>query len=279
METFVQGASNGVPTALAVDPTSVYWPAYAQHGGGALWSRGLAGGTPQSLASFSIGCMPPIAVDATRVYWSCGPILSVPLQGGTEVTLAAATQANALAVDGQNLYWTDTNLVIQLTLSGGSAVTLSSTQGSSPWGVAVDAQSVYWTDSAAGAVMKVAIGGGTPTTLATGQSGPTVMTVDATSVYWLDRVGLKKAPVGGGATVTLSTVASLPPYGSAGIAVDATQVYWTSYATPAVLRVGLGGGTPVTLSSGGEPMGLAIDANSVFWTDWLSAGVYRRTPK
>ena len=53
-----------------------------------------------------------------------------------------------------------------------------------------------------------------------------------------------------------------------GIAVDATSVYWTNYEGGTVQKVGLGGGTPVTLASGqATPYDIAVDATSVYWTN------------
>jgi hypothetical protein len=61
----------------------------------------------------------------------------------------------------------------------------------------------------------------------------------------------------------LETLASAQ-MGAGSIAVDSTSVYWmTPYA---VMKVALGGGTPVTLAgAGGGGVALAVDSTSVYW--------------
>jgi len=72
-----------------------------------------------------------------------------------------------------------------------------------------------------------------------------------------------KAPLGGGAPVTLSS----RPEGPDKIAVDAANVYWTTSLF--VKKVPLGGGTPTTLKSDTVhyPTAIAVDATNVYWTD------------
>jgi hypothetical protein len=61
----------------------------------------------------------------------------------------------------------------------------------------------------------------------------------------------------------------------AAIAVDKTAVYWTEASMhPAVRRIALAGGEPVTLAMGGNlsPEGMVIDATNVYWTNTAPPG-------
>jgi len=71
-------------------------------------------------------------------------------------------------------------------------------------------------------------------------------------------------PLGGGAPTILAS--GLPS--AAGIAVDATSLYWTIWSDGTVMKVALGGGAPTILATGqSSPGDIAVDATSVYWTD------------
>ncbi len=131
--------------------------------------------------------------------------------------------------------------------------------------------------------------GATATVLASNQSDPSAIAVDSTSVYWtnLGPLGggkaairlpgsVMKVPIGGGAPIELAATQVWP----GAIAIDATNVYWTTGSGPspttgadggveggAVSKVPLDGGTAVTLVSAPLPGGIAVDANILFWTN------------
>jgi hypothetical protein len=216
--------------------------------------------------------------------------MSVPLGGGTPTTLAAAQGIGGgnIAVDATSVYFLGTNSSFQITvetvpLAGGTPTTLFTANGGSVV-FAVAAAGVYvWND---GTLMEVALDGGTSTTLASDStedaahldlSEVSASTVDATNVYWTNS----------GTTTHDGTVMKVAVGGGtpitlvsgqdspSAIAVDATSVYWTD--GDAVQKVPLEGGTPITLASQGGSS-IAVDATSVYWTVNSDPGTVMSVP-
>jgi hypothetical protein len=76
------------------------------------------------------------------------------------------------------------------------------------------------------------------------------------------------APLMGGQLTALAPEGAFAPSdASYGFAVDAQNVYWTTFADPTSIRkVPLQGGTPITLAtSPGAGGGIAVDQSSVYW--------------
>ncbi|MHB8420025.1 MAG: NHL repeat-containing protein [Myxococcales bacterium] len=166
-------------------------------------------------------------------------------------------------------------------------LTVLATGQISPGPIALDSINVYWLDpgnvtdcwpcSVPGLVNKVPISGGGASNLFSG-GDLFGLAVGAARVYlttnYIDmlsgnRVGtLVAAPVGGAAFATLATVDA----GAGFVAVDATNVYWSSYPgsrTEAIWKVPLGGGAVTTLCSGcGGP--LAVGATDLFFCNGFS---------
>ncbi len=180
------------------------------------------------------GLLTGIAVDAENLYWTedyfDGDVMKLPLDGGVVSTVAKSPYAGFLAVDLSNLYWVTSTTVVQAPLDGGTPVTLLATGQSQAYGIAVDSQNVYWT-----------------TLGASGSSDGSVMSV----------------PIGGGTATQDSSPPS--PMSFAGIVVNATNVYWGS-STGEIMTAPLDGGAPTTLASGqGPPSAIALDAANLYW--------------
>jgi hypothetical protein len=240
---------------IAVDASSVY---FTDGNAGTVMKVPIGGGPTTTLASGQAGAR-AIAVDATHVYWTSYSSAGCPDDDGP------------CSPDGA---------IRRVPISGGVATTLASGQAS-PAGLAVDEQNVYWTNSGMriqdGAVMRVARAGGTPTTLASGQWGVGAdIAVGSGHVFWTGNSGgtetptVRKVPIdGGGVTVVVSSLSN-----GAGIAVDPWRIYWVNFdvAGGSVRSMPIDGGSPTVLADQVNPRGLAIDGTNVYWTESSANG-------
>jgi hypothetical protein len=96
--------------------------------------------------------------------------------------------------------------------------------------------------------------------------------VDDTSVYWTEQTAgaVMKVPLTGGTPSVVTTANS--PWD---IALDATNVYWTS-TVDGVMKAPKGGGAATALSTPGPTLptaGIAVNATNVYWGSQFPAGV------
>jgi hypothetical protein len=251
---------------------------------------GRVGSTVVTLAS-GLGLPFGIGLDSSYVYltnWeTTGDVAKVPRGGGAAITLASGQdRPESIAVQGSNVYWTNSGDVLKVPASGGTIVTMASNQ-SYPGAIAVTADSIYWANSGAalddGAVLRMPLAGGGIETLAQAQEIPGAIALSSSRVYWTNLDGLNLVSVsfgGGGPTILVSG----GPHGDTtayeAVATDDTRVYWaeniwtgtktTSVGQPrgTIMAMPLGGGTPVTLASRqSTPEGLAVYGPYVYWTD------------
>ncbi len=172
-------------TAVAVSPTDAYFALYLPDAVDVCPLAGCAAG-PSSFASDQIAPMAIIS-DTSSVYWSTiGGVRQCPL-GGCDGGAAhlwedpgPQTFTMGIAVDADNVYWTNQNGSVYQCAKTNCATTLVTLADgrNAPSGIASDGTDVYWSDSAG--VVKCAVGGcgGVPTVVA--PSASPAVAVDAT---------------------------------------------------------------------------------------------------
>jgi hypothetical protein len=202
------GAGGGSPVMLATSPWPSNLPLEGSTGTLALYGRNL----------YSLGV--------------AGQIFTVPVSGGTPLTLAAPQNGgHDIAVAPTGVYFASARQV-----------------------------GAGWVDD----IMSVPLAGGAMTTIVSGTAAARTLAVDATNVYWTGPGGLVKAPLHGGTTVTLDAAARTP------IAVHDGLIYWGQDGS--LWSVPVDGGTPSTVwtlsgSDGvGSAEGIAFDSKAAYET-------------
>lgn len=142
--------------------------------------------------------------------------------GGTCIPQSAVFLAPAgskladIAVDGQNVYWTDTgNLTVSAVPKGGGTVTVLGSGQPQPTRLALDDTYVYWSNYLGGTIMRAPKDGSAAPTLVSLASSPSGLVVIGSYVYFVDANGLEKVPSAGGSPAVWTNLSGLvtPPYG------------------------------------------------------------------
>jgi hypothetical protein len=91
---------------------------------------------------------------------------------------------------------------------------------------------------------------------------PAWIAVNARYVYWIDDEGLHGKGLNGGADPSFAAVPS-----ASIVALDASNVYWSSPTDRTVLQMPAQGGSITTIAAGQTPLGVATDGFSVYWVN------------
>jgi hypothetical protein len=203
--TFLVEKANG---DIAVDSTHVYWATF----GGKVLGVPKAGGTPKEIyvdptpRGPSRGLIRRVAAKSGAIYFTYTVGLASSRNGFIQGLASEESvffyrppgggSPAALALDTDNVYWTDFQANIngegsinKVTKTGTNATTLAKSD-SEPTCIAVDGSFVYWGTfgrlgrGVYGAVMRVSKTGGEAKVLATGQDRVSSIAVDDANIYW-----------------------------------------------------------------------------------------------
>jgi len=278
------------PTArIAIDDERAFWTFGrmlfdgAPPPTGTVKSVPLAGGTPTVVAS-ELYVPTEIALASNDVFWldafSRG-IMKAPKTGGATTRVLHTSNGQHLAVDGENIYWTDYENgpgVFKAPIGGGETVRLAVAEGRLT-GFALDETHAYWADyveeTGVSRAARVSIDGGEPSVLHSAVTyWPSGLAVGSDAVYRHSLTGrvstdgrtlvsILRIPLDGGAPVTL---AEEPGLGR--IALDATTLYFTVTLADgdAIRKIPLrGGGVSTVAVAQPDVSALAANAGNVCW--------------
>jgi sugar lactone lactonase YvrE len=212
------------------------------------------------------------------VYWgtiSAGGAIGRANLDGSGVTSTFIIGANApaeVAVDGQHVYWANTNgtTIGRSNLDGTGANQSFINLANAPQGVAVNAQYIYWVTG--NAIGRANLDGtGANQSFITGASNPIGVAVDGQHVYWANSGGGATNTIGranldgGGADESFITGPNFP----AGVAVDGQHIYWANSGATTLGRANLDGtGANESFITGAtNPVGVAVDGQYVYWAN------------
>ena len=203
----------------------------------------------------------------------------------TTISSIANTNPWGIAVDSQNVYWTEPNIaaggnntaIRAAALTGGPA-TLLVPDPATPQAIVAGAGAVYWIESTG--VGTVSVDGGAPQPFADAGNISNALAIDAANLYWSTSDAVYQAPLSGG------TPAAIGP-SAAAIAVDATSVYLAlndSLGVGEIVNVPIGGGAQTALATGrtGGVVAIAVDADNVYWIEGsgtIQQGAVAAVPK
>ena len=197
--------------------------------GGSVKSVPAGGGPTTTLATAPTKLQPTaLRKVGDQLYYLLIPnvgaygVYSVPAAGGSPFFIGPAW-GQSIAVDPTTVYEFGAAVLESRPALGGPATTIAP---ASPNGaLAVDDTTIFFSGwGGPGTVSSIPKQGGTPTLLSSAEGIPTYVALDADFVYWVNDGGnVKRTSKFGGPLEVLS------PAGAAGLGLDDTSVYYSTY--------------------------------------------------
>jgi hypothetical protein len=250
----VPATGGGAKTLAAAYPLRL-----AVGGGNVVWTNtsvgdvAVGGGTPNPIFSPPGATFSDIVATSTHAIAGFrgqegGTIEAIPFDGGTAETLVKLGVPEGIAMDAAHLYFVDraAGTINQSGLDGSSVTTLVHGQPNAVF-LTVDDANIYWlgeTNQTDGFIAQAPLSGGNAVMLATGLAEPYGLASDGTNLYFTGppaggdggpgTATINRVPIGGGA---ITPIASTKYNIAAGIAVDATAIYWADYSGLSIMKL------------------------------------------
>jgi len=198
-----------------------------------------------------------------------------PADGGALTLHTGAAQLFGLAVDGNQLFWTDGSNIFEIDLSPGSVMQVIATGQDGAATMRVSSTTVYWSTSYK-VVALARIDGGTPSPVVSEPYGLVGFDLGAGEIFWSDGYSVQGQSLAGSMPpVTLASDASLRPRH---LTYWANQLFWADEGTNERLvkqAIGDGGTALNTLFSPTVPNAIAVDATYVYWAESYDGSISR----
>jgi hypothetical protein len=265
------------PRNLAQDDTYLYWSDLA----GTIDRTNKTTGVTNVLTRQTSGPL-PVAVDDAGIWWGDDDGVWRCAKSGctsnpTPVASTGTARAYSLAIDDQNVYWSEgTNelLLADKYAGAGGAGSILWEGDASPSELAADGQRVYFT-AADGQLHAVGIDGGGALGIGASSVPGGGVALYGPAVYWT-LVDPMSGIVASASTVSLDmNVIAASQSNPEAVASDGANVYWTDVPNLGVAQVkecALGSCTPVVIADNlSSPFAIVVDDVAVYWTDIGSA--------
>jgi hypothetical protein len=156
--------------------------------------------------------------------------------------------------------------ILYVPTGGGMVARVPGSGGTRGAGLITYGNYIYWADYSAGRIYETPKPGvmGATRTVVPGLTQPLRVAVDSTSVYWTSHVGIGAADKTNGQIAWSNNLQGGQPWG---LAIDATDIYYTDVVLNAIMRAPIATGTIKSIvSNQASPRGLFGDATNIYWT-------------